>query len=356
VNYPHLCGLFDHLGVPTKKSDMTFACSIDNGRVEYGCKNFNTMLAQRANALKPMYWRMVRDILAFNSKALAVTRGNPDMTVGEMIATLGLGQWFTQYYLLPITGAIWSSPREQMRNFPAMTMAQFFENHGLLSVNGQHQWWTVDGGSREYVTRMEASMDAEIRCGTPVDAVWRRQDGVTVKAKGAVQEFDKVIFACHSDQALRLLDDPHPEERRMLERVEYKPNRAVLHTDPSHMPKRKACWSSWVYQARSNAMEEQASVTYWMNSLQGIPNDTPLFVTLNPLYEIDPDTIIDEHACDHPQFDLHAMAAQAELPSMQGRRGTYFCGAWTRHGFHEDGLSSAVDVAERIGITPPWVS
>jgi predicted NAD/FAD-binding protein len=222
-------------------------------------------------------------------------------------------------------------------------------------MNGQHQWWTVDGGSREYVRRMAATMRAELRLNAPVEAVARYDDGVTVCAGGqAPERFDQVIFACHSDQAVKMLTDADLVERRVLERVRYQANQAVLHTDASQMPKRRACWSSWVYQASSTRSENAASVTYWMNSLQGIPNDTPLFLTLNPAEPIAEKFVLDEHICFHPQFDLHALAAQAELPAIQGRRGTWFCGAWTRNGFHEDGLASAVAVAERLGATPPW--
>ena len=356
-NYPHLTGLFRYLGVPTKKSDMSFSVTVDNGAVEYGCKTVNAVLAQRANALRPAFWRMIRDIMVFNQTALTVAERNPNMTVDGLIRHQRLGDWFTRYYLLPMSGAIWSTPREQMRSFPAPALARFFENHGLLSLSGQHQWWTIDGGSREYVGRMAATMCAEVRLKAPVARVERSGGGVTVHAASAPAErFDQVVFACHSDQTLRMLGDADLPERRILERVRYQPNHAVLHTDASQMPKRRACWSSWVYQASSKAQENAASVTYWMNTLQGIPEETPLFLTLNPTRPIPEDKIVDEHICHHPQFDLHALAAQAELPSVQGRRGTWFCGAWTRNGFHEDGLASAVAIAERLGVTPPWQS
>lgn len=355
VNYPHLAGLFAELDVPVKKSDMTFAVSMDDGAVEYGCKSLATMLAQRSNTLRPAFWRMIRDIMVFNRTALAVAESDPSLTLGDLIDRQRLGEWFAAYYMLPIAGAIWSTPRERIRDFPALALARFFANHGLLSVNGQHQWWTVDGGAREYVERMRRSMTAEIREGAPVEAVMRGPEGPLVRAAGQESEqFDHVVFACHSDQALALLVDPEPAERRVLERVRYSPNRAVLHDDPRQMPKRRHCWSSWVYRARSDRPEKDASVTYWMNSLQGIPDEAPLFVTLNPGDEIPEDRIIDEHVCHHPRFDLDAIAAQAELPTVQGRRGIWYCGAWTRHGFHEDGLSSAVAVAERLGAPTPW--
>ncbi len=355
VNYPNLCGLFDHLNVQTKKSDMSFAVTIDNGAIEYGCKTVNAALAQRLNAFRPAFWRMIGDIRQFNRNALAVSERNPELTIGGLIEQQRLGDWFTRYYLLPMSGAIWSTPREQMRDFPALALARFFENHGLLSMNGQHQWWTVDGGSREYVRRMAASMQAEVRLKSPVETVHRDADGVVLKTAGQEPDrFDQVIFACHSDQALSMLADADLPEQRVLERVRYQANRAILHTDPSQMPKRRACWSSWVYQASSTKTENAASVTYWLNSLQGVPNDTPLFVTLNPADQIPDEHILDEHTCHHPEFDLHSLSAQAELPSIQGRRGAWFCGAWTRNGFHEDGLSSAVAVAERLGATTPW--
>lgn len=355
VNYPHLTGLFRHLDVPTKKSDMSFAVSVDEGAIEYGCQTINAVLAQRANTLRPAFWRMIRDIVVFNRNALAAAERDPRMTIDGLIRQQRLGEWFTWYYLLPMSGAIWSTPRDEMRDFPALALTRFFENHGLLSVNGQHQWWTVDGGSREYVRRLAACMHAEVRLKTPVASVERDGDGVTVHATGGPsQRFDQVIFACHSDQTLRLLRDADPVERRILQRVRYKPNRAVLHSDASQMPQRRACWASWVYQASSKATEDAASVTYWMNSLQGIPDETPLFITLNPTRPIAEELILDEHVCDHPQFDLQALAAQEELPSIQGRRGTWFCGAWTKNGFHEDGLASAVGVAAKLGVARPW--
>lgn len=354
VNYPHLTALFRHLGIATHESDMSFAVSLDGGAIEYGSKGLNAALAQRVNALRPAYWRMLRDILVFNRTALAVVEADPRLTVGELIARQRLGAWFAQYYLLPMSGAIWSTPRAEMRDFPALALVRFFANHGLLSLGGQHQWRTVTGGAREYVERMAATMQATLRLGTPVEAVSRDPAGVSVRAAGASDRFDKVVLACHSDQALRLLADADAPERRVLGRVRYRENRAVLHTDPAQMPRRRACWSSWVYRASSRTPEAQASVTYWMNNLQGIAENTPLFVTLNPPSEISEECILDEHICHHPQYDLGALAAQAELPGIQGRRGTWFAGAWTGHGFHEDGLASAVGIAERLGVSPQW--
>ncbi len=297
---------------------MSFGVTVDDGAVEYGSKTLNAALAQRANALRPAFWRMLRDILVFNRGALAVAEADPRLTVGGLIERQRLGAWFARYYLLPMSGAIWSTPRAEMRDFPALALARFFANHGLLSLNGQHQWRTVSGGAREYVARMQATMDAEIRPGAAVEAVTRGPEGVTVRAGGAPDRFDHAILACHSDQALRLLADADPAERRVLERVRYRENRAVLHTDPAQMPRRRACWSSWVYRASSRA-ETRPAVTYWMNSLQQIPDDTPLFVTLNPADPIPEERILDEHVCHHPQYDLDALAAQADLPRFRTR-------------------------------------
>lgn len=354
VNYPHLTALFRHLDVATHPSDMSFAVTVDGGAIEYGSRTINAALAQRANALRPAFWRMLRDILIFNRTALVVAQGDPRLTVGGLIERQRLGAWFQHYYLLPMSGAIWSTPRAEMGDFPALALARFFDNHGLLSLSGQHQWRTVSGGARRYVDRMAATMDAELRLGAPVEAVTRGPEGATVRAGGAAESFDHVILACHSNQALRLLADADPREASVLGRVRYRENRAVLHTDPAWMPRRRACWSSWVYRASSERPEAQPSVTYWMNSLQKIPEETPLFITLNPDSPVAEERILDEHICHHPQYDLAALAAQAELPGIQGRRGTWFAGAWTGNGFHEDGLASAVAVTQRLGASLPW--
>ena len=355
VNYPHLCRLFERLGAPTRRSDMSFAVSIDGGELEYGCRNIRAALAQPANAVKPPFWRMVRDIAVFNRTALADASENPDLTLGELIRRRGFGPWFERYYLLPMSGAIWSTPRAAMLNFPARVLTRFFANHGLLSFTGQHEWRTVEGGSRNYVSRMIASMDAELRLRAPVEVVARGPAGVDVKAAGQEGErFDTVLFACHADTALALLADADPDERRILGRIPFRRNRIVLHTDARLMPRRRRCWSSWVYLANSQLDEDSASVTYWMNSLQNISRDTPIFATLNPSTRIEESRILDDHAFEHPQYDAGAIAAQAALPSIQGRAGTWYCGAWTGTGFHEDGLASAVRVAAALGVAPPW--
>ncbi len=355
VNYPHLCRLFDRLEVPVKPSNMSFAVSVNGGAIEFGGSNIRSVFAQPENAVKPGFWRMFRDIAVFNRTALAEVSDDPRLTLGDLIRRRRLGAWFERYYLLPMSGAIWSTPRAEMLKFPAGVLARFFANHGLLSFSGHHQWWTVEGGSRTYVAKMAASMSAEVRLRSTVEAVTRGDDGVRIKATGhEAERFDSVVFACHSDTTLSILKDAREAERRVLAGIPYRRNRIVLHTDPRLMPRRRACWSSWVYLAKSQADEDQASVTYWMNSLQGISHDVPLFATLNPSMPVDEASILDEHAFDHPQYDFGAIAAQSELPCIQGQANTWYCGAWTGMGFHEDGLASAVAVARALGVSVPW--
>ena len=356
-NYPHLTGLFELLNVPVKKSDMSFAASINDGRIEYGLQTLRAIFAQKRNMLHPNFLMMLRDIFRFNNLALATANG-ANLTTGELLDKLNMRDWFRNYFLLPISGAIWSTAPKDMLSFPAKTFTRFFDNHGLLTINDQPQWWTVDGGSREYVMRIEQAMLAkgvDIRLGAEVISVIRENKKVSVYIKGCeLEEFDEVVFGCHSDQALAMLAHPHEEEQQILGALKYKANKAYLHDDASYMPKRKSCWASWVYKGHSKHVEYAIPLTYWMNRLQSIPNDVPLFVTLNPIEEIEEKYIFDETVFYHPQFDQLAIEAQGKLPSLQGKRSTWYCGAYTRYGFHEDGLLSAVNVAKSMGIQIPW--
>ncbi len=349
-NYPHLTRMFRELDVPVRKSDMSFAASIGEGFIEYGLRDFGALTAQTRNMVRPQFWRMVADILKFNRNAVAAS-ADPDLTLGELLDRMELGDWFRNYYLLPISGAIWSSTPEQIGAFPARSLVQFFENHALLTPN-THQWHTVDGGSIEYVTRIAAAIRAnggEIRTGAPVAGVRRGLAGVSVRAHGGDwEEFDQVVFACHSDDALALLEAPTAEETRILGDLRYQTNHAVLHRDVRQMPKRRNCWASWVFLSPDAEPAARIGVTYWMNSLQGIDAADPMFVSLNPARSIPDEMIYDEAEFRHPVFDRAALAAQERLKSIQGRNATWYCGAYARHGFHEDGYASAVDVVERI--------
>lgn len=356
-NYPLLTGLFAELDTPVKKSDMAFAASIDGGRIEYGLHSTPAIFAQKSNLAKPAFWRMLADIPRFNRSVKALT-DEPGLTLGDALDRLNIGQWHRQYFLLPLSGAVWSASPEQMLEFPLATFVRFFENHGLLTINDQPQWHTVDGGSRVYVEQLAAAIMARggvVHTGAPIEHVSRNREGVSVKSSGQeTQAFDDVVFACHSDQALALLGDPDPEEQRILGAMRYAPNKVILHDDPSVMPKRRVCWASWNYQGKANITDPDMTVTYWMNRLQGIPEDVPLFVTLNPSTPIRDEHVFDATELSHPVFDQPAIEAQAALPGIQGKRSTWFCGAYSRYGFHEDGLLSAVNVARAMGAAPAW--
>lgn len=355
ANYPHLTRMFQDLSVPVAKSNMSFGATIDGGAVEYGLGDLTALLGQRRNLLRPGFMRMVRDIMTFNARAESASESG-DMTTAELVRDLRLGPWFERYYLMPICGAIWSTPPDEVGAFPARSLVRFFRNHALLSASGQHQWWTVDGGSIEYVRRLEHRLIASgvrLLTGIPVKGVSRFGETATVHAMGCAPEtFDQIIFACHSDQALRLLTDPAPEEARALSAIRYQDNRMILHRDARQMPKRRACWSSWVYKADTRHPQPAIGVTYWMNRLQNIPDSDPLFVTLNPCDPIPDALTYDTRTFRHPVFDHEALNAQQDLRKRQGQRNTWFAGAYTRHGFHEDGFASAVRVARALERQP----
>ena len=349
-NYPHLTKMFEELDVPVKKSDMSFAASIGNGAIEYGMSSLNMMAAQRRNVIRPKFWNMMRDIMRFNETALDLSR-DPDTPLDEFLDSMRMGEWFRNYYFLPISGAIWSSSPEQMKRFPAKSLVQFFDNHSLLSWN-TNQWYTVDGGSEQYVSRMAAAIDrygGTIRVKSKVSGVRRVNGKALVKTEnGDWEEFDQVIFACHSDQVLPILADATAAENLIIGSIKYQKNKAVMHTDINQMPKRKRAWASWVYKSKAMQPDPKVGITYWMNSLQSLPTEEQIFVSLNPSPDINEDLIYDEKIFEHPIFDRQAFEAQEKLKSIQGQNSTYYCGAWTRYGFHEDGYLSAVRIAEKI--------
>ncbi|MCI2398951.1 FAD-dependent oxidoreductase [Aliiroseovarius subalbicans] len=348
VTYPYLTRLFRDLDVPVIKSEMSFGASINDGQLEYGLNTLSAIAAQKSNLLRPKFYKMIADIIRFGKRAEAAAK-NDDKTIGELVDELGLGTWFRDNYLMPMCGAIWSTPVGEVDQFPAKSLVQFFRNHALLAGAGEHQWWTVKGGSIEYVRRLEAALVARgcaIHTGTPIRQVQRSDFGVTVQPEqGSTQTFDEIVLACHSDQALRILgNDATRAEADALGSIRYQPNTAVLHCDPGQMPKRRDCWSSWAYRSQDGNI----GVTYWMNKLQGIPDSDPLFVTLNPSTEIRKDAIYDEVAFSHPAFDKSALKAQQDIRQMQGQNRTWFAGAWNRHGFHEDGIASAMRIVRTL--------
>ncbi|NJM84728.1 MAG: FAD-dependent oxidoreductase [Tabrizicola sp.] len=355
VNYPHLVTLFEHLQVPIAESRMSFGASIDGGRIEYGLASLDTIFAQRRNLANPRFLRMIADIVKFNKHAEAMAT-DPAMTIRELLGRLGTGEAFRDHYITPFSGAIWSTPTSGILDFPAEALVRFFRNHALMGYEGQHQWYTVRGGSVEYVSRLQSAMQAagvDIRLAAPVAAVKREAGAVLVRATGGEWElFDEVILATHSDISLKLLSDATPAEASALGAVRYQPNEAVLHADETMMPKSRKVWSSWSYVEPKGGAGARIDLTYWMNSLQPIPHDDPLFVTLNPARAIRDDLVQDVVTFHHPVYDTAALAAQQAIRAMNGTRGTWFCGAWMRNGFHEDGFASAVDVASGIARRP----
>jgi len=351
ANYPNLVRMFDELQVPIAKSSMSFGASFQGGRFEYAFNSIDAIFATRRNIADPRFLRMIRDILRFNKRALSVAQ-DPAMTIGGLIETLRLGPWFRDRYLLPFSGAIWSTPAQDILQFPAQALVRFFENHALLGYSGQHQWYTVQGGSVEYVRRLEASLRTRgvaIRLGAPVAAIRRTEAGAEVRATaGDWETYDEVILATHSDDSLAMLSDASPDERAALGAVKYQPNQAVLHSDTAMMPRRRKCWASWVYTEDAGKTSPRIDLTYWMNSLQPIPLDDPLFVTLNTTRTIREDLIHDTVTFRHPVYDVGALNGQAAVRAMNGTNRTWFCGAWMRNGFHEDGFASAVDVVEAM--------
>lgn len=350
VNYPNLLKMFSDLDVPIADSDMSFAASLDGGRVEYSLQTADTVFAQRRNLASPRFLRMVRDIFRFNARA-ADAANDPDLPLRDFLSQMGLGSGFRDWYLGPISGAIWSTPSQNVMDFPAQAMVRFFDNHALLGHTGQHDWFTVKGGSIEYVRRLEAHLTRQgvtIRTGAPVHGLRRTATGADVRVMGDEWEtFDDVILATHSDVSLRLLSDPRPEETALLTKVRYQDNDAVLHADARVMPKLRKVWASWNY-AEQAARPDRIGLTYWMNRLQPIPQDDPLFSTLNAQQPIREELIYDQHTFRHPVYDLAMMAAVSGIRARNGADNTWFCGAWMKNGFHEDGFASALEVTDAI--------
>ena len=358
ATYPNLTALFDHLQVPTQLSDMSFAVSIADRELEYSGSNLSGLFAGTRNLLRPRFWSMLHDLQRFYREAprdLAILEES-HTTLGDYLDAGAYGTAFRRDHLLPMAASIWSAPGATILNYPAAAFIRFQDSHGLLRLRSRPPWRTVLGGSRAYVKRLTRSYADRIRLSAGVTAVDRTADGVSVRDRnGHVERFDDVVIATHADQALALLGDPTPEERRLLGAFGYSHNVAVLHSDPRLMPKRRAVWSSWNHIGRDgdDDAKECPTVTYWMNTLQHIPHDTQLFVTLNP--QCAPHDEWHRELYDHPLFDSAAIKAQRQLWSLQGRRNTWFAGAYFGAGFHEDGLQAGLAVAEALGqVRRPW--
>jgi uncharacterized protein len=355
-NYPELTNLFATLGVDTHPSDMGFSLSLDDGRLEWSGHNFRTLFAQKRNAVSPTFLWMLREIVRFNRCCVADRDSGrlAGLTIGAYLDRRKFSAAFRDNYLIPMAAAIWSTPRIEMLAFPAATFVTFFENHRLIHTD-RPIWRTVTGGARTYLDRLLAPLAGRVRTGAAIETIIRDAFGATVWARGAEPErYDAVVVATHSDQALALLGDASAIERTVLSAISYRPNRVVLHRDPRLMPKRKGVWAAWNYLRTSDDADREVCVTYWMNRLQGIDARLPLFVSLNPTLEPREELTFGEWSYAHPQFDTGALTAQSRLGEIQGVRNTWFAGAWTGYGFHEDGLRSGLDAAEGLGAKVPW--
>lgn len=355
--YPGLISLFRELDVPTAASDMSFSVQVlrTQGAISAGLEwsgtDLSSVFAQRRNLLRPRFWGMLQDVLRFNRLCTAQAQsGDADalhQPLGDFLEQHRFGHAFRDWYLLPMLGCIWSCPTDQMLRFPVVTMIRFCHNHGLLQVRDRPQWFTVAGGARRYVEKLASGLD--VRLATAVQSIVRDAAGVRVHTAEGVERFDALVLAVHSDQALSLLAQPTATEREVLSAIRYQPNRAVLHTDCRVMPRQRRAWAAWNY---ARAGEERGSARvclhYWINRLQPLPFADPVLVSLNPVRTIDPRRVLGEFDYEHPVFDLRAIAAQERVPLLQGLQQTWFCGAWTAYGFHEDGLQSGYRAAELL--------
>lgn len=354
-NYPHLMAFFTKLGVPIQKSDMSFGVSIDNGWLEYSSND----LFSKENILRKSYWGMLYDILRFNRAAKRAKDLPTSVSLGQFIKDNDMGEWFRRYYILAMGAAIWSCPIDTILKFPAATYLRFFKNHGLLNIRKRPQWYTVTGGSREYVSRIKQVLGDRVKLDCGAVRVSEGTDGgfVVVDQKGQERSFDEVVFACHADEALSLIDAPTKDEADVLGAFDYQDNEVITHTDASFMPKRREAWASWIYLNDGKRDQKPVvSLSYWMNNLQNLKTKTDVIVTLNPGRMPAEDKIIDRHSFSHPIFDQKAIEAQQKIKDIQGKRGFWFCGAYQRYGFHEDGLLSAVNVVRGMGHEIPWTA
>ena len=353
MNYKNLVSLFERLDVAYKKSNMSFGVSIDDGWLEYGSSD---MFAQRRNFFRLAYYGMIKDILRFNKKARHHLKQDLTLTLEEFLNHLKMGDWFKRYHLLAMGAAIWSSSVDRMLQFPAKNFIQFYDNHGLLDIMNRPQWYTTDGGSREYVKKLIAGFEDKIKLNCGVAKIIPKDNKVLIiDRNGGEQIFDHVILGCHADEALSMIENPSDNHKSILGAFSYQNNRVVIHRDESFMPKNKKCWASWVYLSeQKHDKNSKISLSYWMNNLQELNCDSPIILTLNPGRMPQKDLIFDIHAFSHPIFDEKAIMAQKKISHIQGIDGIWFCGAYQHYGFHESGLLSAMNVAKAFGVEIPW--
>ncbi len=359
--YPQLCRLFEKLGVETKPTDMSFSLAHQPTGYEYNGGSMDTIFGQRKNLFSPRFWSFLLKINRFNQETVAAMNDPryERMTLAEYAHARGYGQDFLDLYVLPMGSAVWSTPPELMLEFPARTLMHFWYNHGFLGMETRHPWWTVCDGSRQYVRKMIPPFQDRIRLNCRVQKIERSDAGVRVFTAGNEPEsFDKVILATHAPTSLRMLAQPTALEQHLLSAFRYQPNLATLHTDASVMPKTRRCWAAWNYRIEFDSSGRlQPSTHYWMNQLQGVSEKVPYFVSINGEQKIDPAKVLQKIEYEHPLFDLKAIDAQKSIPELNRsspEQNTYFCGAWSRYGFHEDGFGSAVNLCRELLGRDPW--
>jgi len=349
--YPNFIRLLEQLGVESQPTEMSFSVCDPRSGLEYNGNNLNTLFAQRSNLLSPGFLRMLMDILRFNREAIADLEAgglHGQMTLGDYLQQQRYSQRFIDHYIVPMGSAIWSMSLKEMLNFPLAFFIRFFHNHGLLSVNDRPQWRVIKGGSRSYIPALSKPFAENIRLSCPVQRIRRDETGVTVLSRQGEERFDRIVLACHSDQALKLLEQPSPEEQAILGDIRYADNDVVLHTDTRLLPSRRLAWASWNYRLGGDP-EQPAALTYNMNILQGLDASRTFCVSLNQTDQIDPAQILGRFTYAHPQFSVAASAAQQQWQTLLGKQHTFFCGAWWANGFHEDGVVSALRVASHFG-------
>ena len=352
-NYPIFTSLLKHLNIGVNNSSMSFSVSVDKGQFEYS-SSYIGLLGQTKNIIDPKYWGMLRDINYFYTNALRDVKDCPDNeTLGQFLKRFNYSNKFIDYHLVPMTASIWSCPTKSILNFPIKSLLVFFENHKLLNIYNRPKWSTVNKGSREYVKKIQSLLKGEIYTNTKVNKISKSKEGIRVHYQDGIKTFDKVILACHADQSSEILIENFSEEANLLKDFKYQKNTSILHSDINFMPKRKSVWSSWNY-ITETGNSGNLSITYWMNELQGINSSKPILLSLNPKILPNPDLIYGQYSYSHPILDNNAINIQKKLSSIQGKNNLWFCGAWTGFGFHEDGVKSAVEIANSHNIDLPW--
>ena len=352
-NYPIFTSLLKHLNIGVNNSSMSFSVSVDKGQFEYS-SSYIGLLGQTKNIIDPKYWGMLSDINYFYTNALKDVKDCPDNeTLGQFLKRFNYSNKFIDYHLVPMTASIWSCPTKSILNFPIKSLLVFFENHKLLNIYNRPKWSTVNKGSREYVKKIQSLLKGEIYTNTKVNKISKSKEGIRVHYQEGIKTFDKVILACHADQSSEILFENFSEEANLLKDFKYQKNTSILHSDINFMPKRKSVWSSWNY-ITETGNSGNLSITYWMNELQGINSSKPILLSLNPKILPNPDLIYGQYSYSHPILDNNAINIQKKLSSIQGKNNLWICGTWKGFGFHEDGVKSAVEIANSHNIDLPW--